>query len=605
MSLGEKEQRKLTRRQFVQAAAGSAAAIAGTSALAGCVPVTAEGLAPTSTGGAPETWDHEADIVVIGGGICGLVAAIRAVDQGASDIVVEANYACGGHALTSGGHVHLGGGTSLQERMGVEDSANQYYLDHTHPQVPEARYNIREVVRTAADFHAVAFEFLLENGWVHLDDATLRGGTNSYLEGGEGADTVPRTITTDPAGWTEPAVSNTAGIGLTRPLEVSARNKGVQFIMNHHMDQIYREQDGSGKVVGIEASYTPRIPPGSDTPLVDVFTDGNIESTETVNVKANLGVVVATGGSSSNWKFHQIFDPRFGPEHALGVGGDPFSFQDASGELACLAIGGSLGATANQTQEAGSALSKARAVGNQYGYRPNTFKPESPIWPFVRAYGLDTTANDAELGLIYVNMLGQRFFQEDTRSYDWLAAAMGSAVLDADTPNAKRVGGPIWAIFDAEQVERVGWNVSGPPDVDIENGFFFSGDTLAELAEKIVNKFYEDYPMPAANLEETVARYNSFVDSGVDEDFGREAPQFKIQTPPFYAAWATPAAHDTLSGVWVNGKFQVLDIHGEVIPNLYAVGEVATGQGMHGHGKNISSAYAVATIIVEEAAVTA
>ena len=103
----------------------------------------------------------------------------------------------------------------------------------------------------------------------------------------------------------------------------------------------------------------------------------------------------------------------------MGVGGDPFSFQDASGELACLAIGASLGATANQTAEAGSGLSKARTVGNQYGYRPSTFTPDSPIWPFVRAYGLDTTANDAEFGLIYVNMLGQRFFQEDTRDYDW------------------------------------------------------------------------------------------------------------------------------------------------------------------------------------------
>ncbi len=146
---------------------------------------------------------------------------------------------------------------------------------------------------------------------------------------------------------------------------------------------------------------------------------------------------------------------------------------------------------------------------------------------------------------------------------------------------------------------RMEWNVAGPPDVDIENGFFFSADTLAELAGKIVNKFYEDYPMPAAILEETVARYNSFVDSGVDEDFGRETPQFKIQTPPFYAAWATPAAHDTLSGIWVNGKFQVLDILGTVIPGLYAVGESATGQGMHGHGKNISSAYAVSTNIIE------
>ena len=541
----------------------------------------------------PATWDHEADVVIIGGGICGLVSAIRAKDLGASVIVVEANYACGGHALTSGGHVHLGAGTSLQQKMGVEDSPNLYYLDNTNPQFPTAKYNIREVIRGSANVHPAAFDFILENGWVHQDESTLRIMNRD-------ADTVPRSITTDPTGWTDPAISNTAGIGLTRPLEVSARTKGVQFIMNHHMDKLYR--DDGGKVVGIQAGYTPRIPPGSDTPLVDIYTDGNIESTDTVTVKANKGVIVVTGGSSSNWQFMQIFDPRYGPEHANGVGGDPFSFQDGSGELACLAIGASLGDTANQTREAGWALAKARAIGSQYGYRPGTFGPESPIWPFVRAYGLDSTGNDAELGLIYVNMTGKRFWQEDTREYDFLGAALGSAILDADTDDVKRVGGPIWAIFDADQVARQEWNVAGPPDVDIENGYFFSGNTLAELAENIVNKFYEGYPMPAANLEETVARYNSFVDSGVDEDFGRENPQFKIQTPPFYAAWATPAGHDTLSGIWVNGKFQVRDIHGEPIPGLYAAGESATGQGMHGHGKNISSAYAAATNIMEEPA---
>ena len=549
----------------------------------------------------PKKWDYEADVVIIGAGISGLVAAIRARDLGDSVLCVEANYCCGGHALTSGGNVHLGGGHSLQRRMGVVDSADQYYLDHTTPLARGSRYNTREVVRGSADNHVAGFEFLLENGWIHLDDSTLRGSANSYLEGGDGADTVPRTITTDHTakGWNNPPVSNTPGIGLTRPLEVSARKKGVQFLMNHHMDHILRETRDSGRVLGIRASYTPRILPGTSTPLRDVYAEGNVDSTSTVHVKAKKAIIIATGGSSSNWKFHQIFDPRIGPENANGVGGDPFSFQDASGELAALAIGASLGATANQTTEAGLGLSKPRAVGCQYGYRYKTFTPDSPIWPFVRAYGLDIEADGAEAGVIYVNMLGQRFFQEDTRSYDFLAAALGSVVLDAET-KPRRVGGPIWAIFDADQVRRAEWSVSGPPDVDLAKGYFFSGSTLAELASKIVNKFYETYKMPAANLEKTVSRYNSFVDTGVDTDFGRKNPQYKIQTPPFYAAWATPAPHDTLAGLKVNGKFQVLDIYNEVIPSLYCIGESASGQAMHGHGKNVSTGYAAGTNVTKE-----
>jgi hypothetical protein len=56
-----------------------------------------------------------------------------------------------------------------------------------------------------------------------------------------------------------------------------------------------------------------------------------------------------------------------------------------------------------------------------------------------------------------------------------------------------------------------------PPYVDIAAGFFFNANRLADLAKKIVMK-HQRVPMPPANLEKTVARYYSFVDSGVDED---------------------------------------------------------------------------------------
>ncbi|MCL2632498.1 MAG: FAD-binding protein, partial [Coriobacteriia bacterium] len=90
------------------------------------------------------------------------------------------------------------------------------------------------------------------------------------------------------------------------------------------------------------------------------------------------------------------------------------------------------------------------------------------------------------------------------------------------------------------------------------------------------------------------------VDSGVDEDWGRKDPYVKIATPPFYAAWCPNAYHDTLIGVLINGKFQVLDFNRNIIPHLYCAGEAAAGQGMHGHGKNIASAYAIGTHIVNE-----
>src|SRR5690349_795264 len=76
-------------------------------------------------------WDLEADVIVIGSGAAGLPAAIKAVEGGASVIVVEANYDIGGHAILSGGHMALGGGTSAQRKYGIEDSPDVVFSDLT------------------------------------------------------------------------------------------------------------------------------------------------------------------------------------------------------------------------------------------------------------------------------------------------------------------------------------------------------------------------------------------------------------------------------------------------------------------------------------------
>ena len=93
---------------------------------------------------------------------------------------------------------------------------------------------------------------------------------------------------------------------------------------------------------------------------------------------------------------------------------------------------------------------------------------------------------------------------------------------------------------------------------------------------------YQRMPMPPTNLRETITRYNSFVDSGTDSDFGRPKPRYKITTPPFYAAWATPVIHDTRAGLRINGNCQVMDMDGRVIDGLYCGGESAGGFSMHG-----------------------
>ncbi|HEY4171686.1 MAG TPA: hypothetical protein VGM42_01575 [Rhodopila sp.] len=106
-------------------------------------------------------------------------------------------------------------------------------------------------------------------------------------------------------------------------------------------------------------------------------------------------------------------------------------------------------------------------------------------------------------------------------------------------------GGPIWAIFEADAVARENWTTA-PPHVDTGHGFFFTADTLADLARMIVMP-HQRLPMLPENLDATVARYNTFVDSGTDEDFGKPKP---LTTSPRHPSMPPgPPRRSTTRGV--------------------------------------------------------
>ena len=532
MEKKKQSHRALDRREFLKK---SAAIGVGATALGGLDASELE---------AQQGWDREADFVTIGAGTAGLAAAVSALDQGASVIMVEVNYDVGGHGLVSGGNVHLGGGTSRQRKFEIEDSADSVYEDWVRHDHRDSRYSDRELVRAFADENAASFEFLVENGVEFQDHFLGPGAASTVARQG-------RTVQWPVASERVTHHPTRVGSGLVRALEKSARAKGAEVLLEHRMTRIVRENPFSGRVLGVTALHRG----------------------VTVNIRARKGILIATGGSSSNVTLRRTFDPRLTEEYQ--VAGEPWSRQSGDGELAAMAIGAALWATANQTKESGNYMSKTRYIGCKWGYSSLIWQPDSPIFHRARASGLTIFSWQ---NAIMVNQTGRRFWDEMDGGFDYFAACLA----DNGDSSTRNGGGPIWAIFDAEAVEREGWDPN-PPFVD-RDGYFFSGDTIAELAGNIDNE-YQSGPMTPTALEETVARYNSFVDTGIDVDFGKPTPMYKIQTPPFYAAWSTPILHDSLTGLRTNARAQVMDYHGQVILGLYCAGESQGGFAQHGLGR--------------------
>jgi succinate dehydrogenase/fumarate reductase flavoprotein subunit len=582
----------ISRRAFLRAstAAGAVAAVTAVSAAGG------QSLPP------PAKWQSEADVVVIGAGATGLTAAVVARESGASVIVIESQNDIGGHAILSGGNMPLGGGTSRQQKYGVLDSADLLFRDLTDWSVvepngfPDYRYNDREIIRAFADHSASTFEWLLAHGVIFIEQApdSLGGLSvgNSALRMSHAAAMNWPLMQSGQSLQAAVGSRSSSGVGLMRPLETAARNAGVQILLDHRMTGLYRQSPIAGQVLGAA-----------------VENRGTLRS-----IRARKAVIVATGGSAGNVNFRRMFDPRLTEEYSLV--GLPWSDSDASGELASMAIGASLWGLYNQTGEFGYNLCKPGYIGCRYGYAHLQWLPGSPVFSRAGASGL--FVSDWQ-DLILVNMLGNRFYDETGGQYTannyksvnpYIPASYTNAANMTYRPNnflnaalagigdGHNGGGAIWAIFDADAVAREGWEPRAP-HVDLDGGFFYSANTVADLATKILMR-HQRIPMPGHNLETTIGRYNSFVDSGRDDDFGKPAPRYKLAKPPFYAAWATPMVHDTRAGLRINAKCQVIDLNGHPIPGLYCGGESAGGFSQHGLARATCQGYIAGTAAAAE-----
>lgn len=196
-------------------------------------------------------------------------------------------------------------------------------------------------------------------------------------------------------------------------------------------------------------------------------------------------------------------------------------------------------------------------------------------------------------GGIFIDSDGERFVNESL-PYDRL----GRVVLERMGEDRLRL--PYWMIYDDREGTRPPVRSTSVPmgeTGDYERaGLWRSGETLEQLAGEI--------GVPAERLVETVRRFNGFVESGVDSDYGRgdepfdrffsggSSPLVPIEKGPFHAAAFGLSDLGTKGGLRTDEHARVLDEAGRTISGLYAAGNsmaAVSGTAYPGGGNPIGS----------------
>lgn len=676
----------LNRRDFFKAgvAAGAAAASLG---------VTATASQAQEQGGMSAQpgadWDYEADVVIAGGGCAGLTAAIRAADLGASVLVVDQNFDLGGRMLHSGSFLSLGGGDAIQLRDmageadaegfitvppvedpdELDDNIDLLFRDVTDWSIVDGkaqspyRYNERDMMRAWAENCPPTRQFLMDNyiRFTRVNGTHGGGGLSRarapycFLMLGDVTDIKAGTISREDAGWVHPertspfapvqmedastfvapgAVRN--GVALARPLEFSAREKGVKFMLNRRFTDLVREEPHSGRIIGLKAEYSPRLHPQTGERLESFWQNGNIdERRDGIRIRARKAVILASGGHAGNPEVRGMFypamrEPAF-PTSGMALQGP--GGQDASALIAGLRVGAGLSGM-QQNLSYPTTYHISSRLGTRDAY--TDMFPGHPTFDFRGSTGLPV-GNAGFEEFIAVNQVGKRFFNEtrlptrpganrypgdgaapgqglDHTPVDWRNTSKewvrqsynydhgldAALAMNEGSQPPHYYSGPIWAIFDEDAIERTGWEVRFP-FVNEDNGYYFRADTIDDLARQI----YARHPyqrVPLSYLPQTVNTWNGYVSGGEDPEFERhvEAPMYAIARPPFHAASIMVIWHDSYGGLHVNGHNQVVDMQGQVIPGLYAGGEAVGGFNKHGLGKGHVHGYIAGTHAARE-----
>lgn len=440
-----------------------------------------------------------ADVVVIGAGGAGMAAAVTATQNGKNVIVIEKTSNMGGNTALAGGALNAvddGSETALAREDSVEFHYKQTIEGGDNQGDPD-------LVRT-----------LVENAWDGVE--WLKGLGMEFQDG---------VFTVTGGMWErahKPVEPEGSGFFKTYK-EYMESNDGITMKYNTTAESLIVED---GVVTGVECTG---------------------QTGNKVTVKANNGVVLATGGFGQNVEMRQ----KYNEETKLWPTLDETI------------------PSTNTTAITGDGIVMAEAIGAELVQMGNI-----QLLPLgdPKTGSLSGNIEHAVESRIFVNKEGNRFVNEGGRRDEMTLALFEQPdttmyiVMDSDTyPTGDEVNNFNETINDLVAAGRA-----------------YKADTLEDLAAQI--------NVPAENLVKSVEEYNRHCLGGDLEgqadEFGRtlftdtDKKNNGINDGPFYAAERVPTVHHTMGGVKINTDTQVIGTDGNVIPGLFAAGEV-TG-GIHG-----------------------
>ncbi len=179
---------------------------------------------------------------------------------------------------------------------------------------------------------------------------------------------------------------------------------------------------------------------------------------------------------------------------------------------------------------------------------------------------------------LWVNKKGERFFDEGSV---WQMFTKGNSVYrQPEQTSFTLIDENIRNYFSEEGLTK-GYDTHIPSgtkmpqlekelQLEKEKGRMAIANSWDEIAEWM--------GAPAKTLEATIEEYNTFCDQGHDEIFAKDRRYLMaLRTPPFYAIKSYPTFSNTIGGIKINHKMEVLDTDGDPISGLYAIGVDAGG----------------------------